>query len=174
MATPTAAPMTRLRQLSREAASVRKSSSPLGGMVPASVKVREKLAKGWKQMCVWVQKNSQRATDIYWGMRPVGRRTEDEFMDETRRLRRAWNIQKGEGAMGLVVGQSGERQKERIGTVVAVTKRCGTEKNLRWLQKHKVALGHQINGNTCNPVFLKCWNFFANNNTNISVHPLVC
>ncbi len=64
-------------------------------------------------------------------MRPVGRRTEDEFMDETRRLRRAWNIQKGEGAKGLVVGQSGERQKERIGTVVAVTKRCGTENNIR-------------------------------------------
>ncbi|KAG7323685.1 hypothetical protein KOW79_013387 [Hemibagrus wyckioides] len=37
MATPTAAPMTRLRRLSREAASARKSSSPLGGMVPASV-----------------------------------------------------------------------------------------------------------------------------------------
>lgn len=37
MATPTAAPMTRLRQRSREAASARKSSSPLGGIVPASV-----------------------------------------------------------------------------------------------------------------------------------------
>ncbi len=153
MATPTAAPMTRLRRLNRDAASVRKSSSPLGGMVPASVKVREKLAKVWKQMCVWVQKNSQRATDIYRGMRPVERRTEDEFMDETRRLRRAWSIQKGEGAMGLVVGQRGERQEdleERIGTVVAATQRCGTEKNIRWLQKHKVALGHLIYGNTCN------------------------
>lgn len=42
----------------------------------------------------------------------MGRRTEDEFMDETRRLRRAWNILNGEGAMGLVVGQSGERQED--------------------------------------------------------------
>lgn len=52
MATPTAAPMTRLRRLSWEAASARKSSSPLGGMVPASVdgvvqkKTRWKYEKG--------------------------------------------------------------------------------------------------------------------------------
>ncbi|KAJ8369951.1 hypothetical protein SKAU_G00099790 [Synaphobranchus kaupii] len=35
MATPTAAPMTRFLWLRREAASVRKSSSPLDGIVPA-------------------------------------------------------------------------------------------------------------------------------------------
>ncbi|KAK2851373.1 hypothetical protein Q5P01_007649 [Channa striata] len=38
MATPTAAPMTRFLRLSREAASVRKSSSPLAGIVPARMK----------------------------------------------------------------------------------------------------------------------------------------
>lgn len=46
-------------------------------------------------------------------MRPVERRTEDEFMDETRRLRRAWSIQKGEGAMGLVVGQQDSVESDR-------------------------------------------------------------
>lgn len=64
----------------------------------------------------------------------MGRRTKDEFMDETRRLRRVWSIQKGEGVMGLVVGQCGERQEdleEQIGTVVAATQRCGTENNIR-------------------------------------------
>lgn len=39
MATPTAAPMTRFLRLSREAASVRKSSSPLAGIVPARMKL---------------------------------------------------------------------------------------------------------------------------------------
>lgn len=42
MATPTAAPMTHFQRLSREAARVRKSSSPLDGMVPgARVDYRE-------------------------------------------------------------------------------------------------------------------------------------
>lgn len=45
IATPTAAPMTRFLRLSREAASVRKSSSPLAGIVPARMKpLRE---PGW-------------------------------------------------------------------------------------------------------------------------------
>lgn len=38
MATPIAAPMTRFLRLSREAASVRKSSSPLAGILPARMK----------------------------------------------------------------------------------------------------------------------------------------
>lgn len=52
MATPTAAPMTRLRRLSRDAASARKSSSPLGGMAPASVdgKVDSNLHQNWRRI----------------------------------------------------------------------------------------------------------------------------
>lgn len=53
MATPTAAPMTRFLRLSREAASVRKSSSPLDGIVPATVKtLREP---------VWYEKDVERS-----------------------------------------------------------------------------------------------------------------
>jgi len=39
------------------------------------------------------KKNSP-TEDIYRGMRPMGRRIADEFMDETRRPRREWSIQK--------------------------------------------------------------------------------
>lgn len=52
MATATAAPITRFLRLSRDAASVRKSSSPLAGIVPARMKPHrepveyEKVRKG--------------------------------------------------------------------------------------------------------------------------------
>lgn len=69
MATPTAAPMTRFLRLSREAASVRKSSSPLAGIVPARMKplrepVRyEKVKKersGKKTVYHWAENERER------------------------------------------------------------------------------------------------------------------
>jgi len=42
----------------------------------------------------------------------MGRRIADEFMDETRRPRREWSIQKWEGAMGQEVGQSGDWKED--------------------------------------------------------------
>lgn len=69
MATPIAAPITRFLRLSREAASVRKSSSPLAGIVPARMMplrepvCREKIIKGversWEQVYHWAKYNRE-------------------------------------------------------------------------------------------------------------------
>ncbi len=64
MATPTAAPMTRFLRLSREAASVRKSSSPLAGIVPARMKpLREPV---WYEKVKKDVKRSAGKTVYHW------------------------------------------------------------------------------------------------------------